>query len=375
MRKTLECVPFAIAAAMLLAGAACSGQPKASEADPSNGAEPRLVKDAAGTEALELSLEKIPGLSIVPVQRVELPATLETTGQVMLDDRRAATIISRVTGRVEDASLSQWDDVRRGQPIVTLYSPDYMTAAAEYLQALATSKLSATPGLSDQSKLTEAIVAAARRKLELLGIEDADIDKIDSPKPTFVMRAPISGTVVQKEVVKGSQVNPGDVLFNLGVTDEVWITADVYESDLARVHEGQSLEAVPLAFPDQTFKGLITRISPSIDPATHTAQIRCQVHNSALRLKPQMLMRVRIVTSAGEALVVPQESLVFETDVYYAFVEIEQNKITRRRVTIASWNEREHARVLTGLEPGQLVIQGESLQVSALWHQAHGESS
>ena len=375
MRRTLECLPFAIAAAMLLAGAACSGQPKASDADPSNGTEPRLVKDADGSEALELSLQKIPGLSVVPVQKVELPATLETTGQVTLDDRRAATIISRVTGRVDDASLSQWDNVRRGQPIVTLYSPDYMTAAAEYLQAVATSQLSATAGLSDQSKLAAAIVAAARRKLELLGIEDADIDKIATPRPTFVMRAPISGTVVQKEVVKGSQVNPGDVLFTLGVTDEVWITADVYESDLARVHEGQALEAVPLAFPDQTFKGVIARSSPNIDPATHTAQIRCQMHNSALRLKPQMLMRVRIVTSAGEALVVPQESLVFETDVYYAFVEIEQNKIIRRKVTIASWNERGHARVLSGLEPGQLVIQGESLQVNALWHQAHGESS
>lgn len=375
MRKRLEWLPFTIGAAMLLAAAGCRGQPKASEADASHGIEPRLVTDAGGMEALELSLEKIPGLSVVPVQRVDLPAILETTGQVTLDDRRSAAIISRVTGRVEDASLSQWDNVSRGQPIVTLYSPDYMTAAAEYLQAVATSQLSAHSGLSDQSKLAEAIVVASRRKLELLGIEDADINKITTPKPTFVMRAPIRGTVVQKEVVKGSQVNPGDVLFSLGVTDEVWITADVYESDLARVHEGQALEAVPLAFPDQTFKGVIARISPNIDQATHTAQIRCQVPNSALRLKPQMLMRVRIVTSAGEALVVPQESLVFETDSYYAFVEFETDKIIRRKVTIASWNERGHARVLTGLEPGQLVIQGESLQVNAVWHQAHGESS
>jgi membrane fusion protein, copper/silver efflux system len=375
MSTRLECLAFTIAAATLLAAAGCSGERQASGAGASNETEPRLVKAANGIEALELRIERIPGLNVVPVKRVELPVTLETTGQVALDDRRAATIISRVTGRVEDASLSQWDNVKRGQPIVTLYSPDYMTAAAEYLQAVATSQLSSHPGLSDKSRLADAIVEAARRKLELLGIEDADIDEIATPKPTFVMRAPISGTVVQREVVKGSQVNPGDVLFSLGVTDEVWITADVYESDLARVHDGQPLEAVPLAFPDEIFKGAIARISPNIDPATHTAQIRCQVHNSALRLKPQMLMRVRIVTSAGEALVVPQESLVFETDSYYAFVELEPDKITRRKVTIASWNERGNARVLTGLESGQLVIQGESLQVDALWHQAHGESS
>jgi multidrug resistance efflux pump len=128
-----------------------------------------------------------------------------------------------------------------------------MTAAAEYLQAIATSHVSAG---SDQSKLAAEIVAAARRKLELLGIEDADIDRIDAAAPTFVMRAPISGTAVEKQVVKGSQVNPGDVLFSLGVMDEVWITADVYESDLARVHDGQYLEAESLAFPDRTFKGV-----------------------------------------------------------------------------------------------------------------------
>lgn len=333
------------------------------------------MKDVDGVEALDFSLEKVPGFSVVTVQRVDLPATLETTGQVTLDDRRMATIISRVTGRVEDVSVSQWDSVKRGETIVTLYSPDYMTAVAEYLQAIATSRVSADPAPSEQSNLSEAIVAAARKKLELLGIEDSDINKIDTAKPTFVMRAPIGGTVVQKEVVKGSQVNPGDVLFSLGVADEVWITADIYESDLARVREGQALEAVPLAFPDQVFKGLVGRVSPNIDPTSHTMQIRCQLQNPELKLKPQMLARVRIVTTPGEALVVPQEAVVFETDGYFAFVEVSPNRFVRRPVKIASWNEQGYARIVSGLAAGERVVHGESIQVNALWHQVHGESS
>jgi membrane fusion protein, copper/silver efflux system len=206
---------------------------EAKEPDP-----PRLVREADGREVLDLGTTKIPGLTITTIKQADLPQTLETTGQVTLDDRRTATIISRVNGRVEDTYVSQWDTVKRGEVIVRLYSPDYMTAAAEYVQAIATSRVSAGPQPSESSKLAADIVAAARRKLELLGIEDVDIDEIDAAKPTFVMRAPISGTAVEKQVVKGSQVNPGDVLFSLGVTDEVWITADVYESDLARVHEG-----------------------------------------------------------------------------------------------------------------------------------------
>ena len=364
-----------IVAVLLVALTGCSGRSQPDEATDSTGAELRLVKTAGDVEALEFSFEKIPGFSVATVQRVDLPVTLETSGLVALDDRRTATIISRVTGRVEDTFVSQWDPVRRGQLIVSLYSPDYMTAAAEYLQAIATARVSVGPGLSEQSTLSKAIVAAARRKLELLGLENADIDRIDTAQPTFVMRAPISGTVVQKEVVKGSQVNPGDVLYTLGVADEVWITADIYESDLARVREGLELEALPVAFPDQVFEGTIARVSPTIDPTSHTAQIRCQVHNPGLRLKPQMLVRVRIVTTPGAALVVPQESLVFETDGYFAFVEVGPNRITRRKVTIASWNERGFARVLTGLEPGERVVLGESMQANALWHQAHGETS
>jgi multidrug efflux pump subunit AcrA (membrane-fusion protein) len=132
---------------------------------------------------------------------------------------------------------------------------------------------------------------------------------------------------------------------------------------------------VPLAFPDRRFKGVVARMSPMIDPATHTAQIRCQVRNPSLELRPQMLMRVRIVTSAGRALVVPQDALVFETDGYYAFVEVEPDRIERRKVAIATWNEAGYARVLDGLVPGERAVQGESIQVNALWKLAHGQSS
>jgi Cu(I)/Ag(I) efflux system membrane fusion protein len=300
---------------------------------------------------------------------------LETSGQVTFDDRRVATIISRVTGRVETVNVSQWDSVKRGQPIVALYSPDFMTAEAEYLQALKTSQLSTQPGLSDHSSLADAMANAARRKLELLGLEPGDIDAIKTPSTTVAVRAPISGMVVEKQVMRGSQVNPGDVLFTLGMLDQVWITADIYESDLARVHVAQALEAVPIAFPNEVFKGVITRVSPNIDANTHTLQIRCQVRNPELRLKPQMLVRVRVVTTPGTALVVPQEALVFETDGYYAFVQVEPDKVTRRRVVVTSWNEQGYARVLSGLSVGEHVIQRESVQANSLWHEAHGESS
>jgi membrane fusion protein, copper/silver efflux system len=363
---------LALLAVALAAGCRTQTDSRAAVPEPTP-FEPQLVKQQGGPELLKLGLQDVPGATLVEVKTVELPGILETSGQVTFDDRRVSTIVSRVQGRIEDTRVSLWDNVRRGERIVSLYSPDFMTAEAELIQAHATDKLSAAPGVGGD--LAESMVSAARRKLELLGMDQADINAITTPNPTVWMRAPISGTVVEKKVTRGAQVNPGDELFSLGTLEDVWITGDLYEDDVARVRVGQQLEAVTTAFPDDVFKGTIARISPNMDPTTHTLQIRCEVKNPAARLKPQMLARIRIVTRPGEALVVPQETLIFETDSYYAFVEVRPGEFEHRKVQIGSWSQQGYARVISGLKAGERVVGGESLQVNALWHEAHGESS
>jgi RND family efflux transporter MFP subunit len=223
--------------------------------------------------------------------------------------------------------------------------------------------------------MTANLKTAAVRKLQLLGFSTSDIAGIKEPTPSVWIRAPISGIIVSKSAVRGAQVNPGDQLFSLATLDRVWITADIYEDDLARVHVGQSLQAVTTAYPDIVFRGVVDRISPSLDPNTHTLQLRCAVMNPGSRLKPQMLARVRLVTRPGGALLVPQKALVFDIDSYYAYVLIAPDRIERRKVTIASWNERGYARIVSGLGLGEQVINSEALQVDSLWHVAHGQSS
>jgi len=363
---------FALA---LLSGSGCQSSPS-SDATPTPAPSiPQLIHQPGSPEMMELKRGEVPGVIMVEVREVDLPAVLETSGQVSFDDRRVSSIVSRVQGRIEQTRVSLWDNVRRGEQIIALYSPDFMTAEAEYLQAKATDKLSVPSANTSGGNLADALVTAARHKLELLGMEEADIAAITMPSPTVWMRAPISGTVVDNKAVRGAAVNPGDVLYSLGTLDHVWITADVYEDDLSRIKAGQQLDAVTTAFPDEVFRGVITRISPNVDPVTHTLQIRCEVANPGFKLKPQMLARVKITTQPGKALVVPQDALVFETDNYYAFVESESNRVERRKVSIASWGQQRYARVVSGLKAGDRVVTGETLQVNALWHEAHGESS
>ena len=328
-----------------------------------------------GVEVIQFNAADVPGLKMVEVQNIEMPGILETSGQITYDDRSVSTIVSRVQGRIEQTRVSLWDNVQRGEKIVALYSPDFMTAESEYLQAHESSTLIAAPGVGGTSDFASALSLAAKRKLQFLGMSDADIKAIKAPDPTVWMRAPISGTVVDNKVQRGAAVNPGDVLFSLGTLDDVWITGDIYEDDLARVRVGQELSAVTTAFPDEVFKGVIARISPNVEPTTHTLQIRCEVKNPGGKLKPQMLAKVSIVTRPGEALVIPQDALVFDIDNYYAFVEVSPGMFEHRKVSIASWSRVGYARVVSGLKAGDRVVSGETLQVNALWHQAHGESS
>jgi Cu(I)/Ag(I) efflux system membrane fusion protein len=333
-------------------------------------AAPQLIEKGDGHSRLVFKPEDFSAFDPAIVKEVELPGVLETTGLVTFDDRLVKSISSRVQGRIEAVNVSLWDTVTAGQPIMTVYSPDFMTAKEEYIQAQSSSTIHGSQDFADMSTW---MLEAAKRKLELLGMQDSDIVIISSATPTVVMRAPISGTVLQNQSMVGQAINPGDMLYQVGTINKVWITADVYEADLAQVRVGQRLEVVTATFPDEVFRGTISRISPSIDPNLHTAQIKCELENPGLKLRPQMLAKVRIITRPGLALVVPQKALTFDGDAYYAFVETGPNTVERRKVDISSWNEQDYARIKSGLRVGDQVIT-EALKVNALWHGTRGES-
>ncbi len=351
-----------IAAGLAIIAAGCRGT-SSDKADPA----PQLVQKG-GQQYLSLPPDETLKAGSILAKEIQLPGVLETTGQVTFDDKKVTTIASRVQGRIEDVRVSLWDNVNQGDRILELYSPDFMLAEEEYIQATKNQKLDS--GFEDVAQM---MLAAARRKLMLLGMQESDIVAISSPSTTIWIRAPRSGTILQNQAVIGANVNVGDTLYQLGTLDRVWITADIYEVDLARVHVGQQLEAVTTTFPDQVFRGQISRISPVIDPNKQTTQIKCEVENPGLKLKPQMLARVKIVTKPGAALVVPQRALVYDGDAYYAFVETEPSLFQRRAIKIGSWNEGGYARVLSGLQPGERVMT-QSLTLNALWHQARGEA-
>ncbi len=383
-RAHLEALSGLIAAwlALSVLGGCDSPAPRQAETKSVPSVMATLVHQADGPELMVIAnLRAVEG-AVDTIRQAPLRSVLEATGQVTFDDKLVSTISSRLSGRIEEMRSSQWEMVRRGELVMKLYSPDYMSAEAEYLAA--TSGASHSGGLGTQTEaygipaglsVSASLKEAAVRKLDLLGLSPADIAAIRTPSPSVWVRAPISGIIVSKNVVRGQAVNPGDQLFALATLERVWITADIHEDDLARVKVGQSLEAVTAAYPGEVFKGTVQRISPALDPTIHTLQLRCQVDNPGALLKPQMLARVRLTNSPRLALVIPQSGLVFDDNGYFAFIVTGADSVERRRIEIADWNEPGYARVLSGIRPGDRFLTTESLKFNALWHAAHGRTS
>jgi membrane fusion protein, copper/silver efflux system len=341
-----------------------------------------LVHQANGPELMVIANAQTEEGAIDTVRQAPLPSVLEATGQVTFDDKLVSTIISRLTGRIEEMQSSQWEMVRRGQLVMKIYSPDYMSAEAEYLAASSTGTQGGGSGTQAEAfgmqaglNMGASLKEAAVRKLDLLGFSPAEIAAIRTASPSVWVRAPISGIIVSKNVVRGQGVNPGDQLLALATLQKVWITADIYQDDLSRVWIGQRLEAVTASYPGVAFKGTVQRISPALDPNIHTLQLRCQVDNPGSMLKPQMLARVSLATPARMALVIPQSALVFDDNGYFAFIVTGADSVERRQVEIAEWSEPGYARVVSGIKPGDRFLTTESLKFNALWHAAHSKTS
>ena len=135
--RTAATSVYALAALLALAmlNGCESSSPGRAAVDAPPAAIPQIVHQSNGEELLRMDPARVPGATLAEVREVELPSVLEANGQVTFDDRRVSSIVSRVAGRIEQVRVSQWDNVHRGEPIVALYSPDFMTAEAEYLQA------------------------------------------------------------------------------------------------------------------------------------------------------------------------------------------------------------------------------------------------
>lgn len=243
---------------------------------------------------------QLAGIGTSEVDCQPFGGTIRTLGTLAVDERRIAHISSRVAGRIEKlyADLTG-GSIAKGAPLAEIYSPDLVSTQQEYLlarQSLDRLQGSGTPQAVAQAK---ELLAATRQRLLLWGITENQIDDIGTegaPQLRVQVYAPIGGVVTQKEVLEGQYVMEGSGLYTVADLSNVWLTAFVYEDDIDRIEVGQPVQVTTSALPGRSFAGKISFIWPTLDQATRTLQLRVDIPNPKLELRPGMYATAVIET-------------------------------------------------------------------------------
>lgn len=276
---------------------------------------PQEQTQEAPTVEIPLDKQQLMGVKTVAVSYLPLQKTLRTVGRVEYDERRLTTVNTKIEGWIERLYVDYTGKyVRKGDPLVAIYSPELLATQREFLNVLSWSRKAKTGDLdgmvvSDAS----ALVDAARQRLKLWDISDAQIRGIEEtgkPIRTLTIFSPVSGFVVQKTALKGSRVMPGEKLFDLADLSSVWILADIYEQDIALIAVDQSVVVALDSFPGRTFTSRVDYVYPTLAGDTRTAKIRLTLPNPGGKLKPQMFAKIEVRIDLGRKLVIPDEAVI-----------------------------------------------------------------
>lgn len=291
--------------------------------------------------------------------------TIRTVGTVTYDETRVREVTVKNQGWVRQLLVDQTGQrVRRGQPLMTLYSPELLAAQEELLSALA-SQRAARQG--EAPHRADYLVEAARRRLALWDVPEARIAQVErtgEPLEALPVPSPVSGFVVDKHVLEGAAVQPGETLYRVADLDRVWLEAQLYESELPLVEVGQEAEVTFPYLPGRTVRGRVSHIHPYLEAATRTGTVRIELPNPDHSLKPDMYANVVFEAERGERLVVPEEAVIYAGPRRVVFVDLGGGRLEPRTVELGV-RSGDVYEVLAGLEPGERVVTSGNFLIAA----------
>ncbi len=260
-------------------------------------------QDGDGPWTLTMAPEavKLAEVATTAVERRSIAMEIPMVGKVALDEKRVSDITAWVSGRIDRLFVDFTGiEVRQGDHMVELYSPELVTAQQELRQA----KRSVDHGPTSLKAAGERRLKAARKKLALLGLADHQIQAIearDNTSDKLTIEAPMSGIVLKRHLNEGAYVQTGSPIYTVADLSRVWIVLEAYESELAWLRYGQAVDFTVEAFPGETFHGRIVFIDPVLDPRTRTVKVRLDVANEDRRLKPDMFVSAKAYAKVDES--------------------------------------------------------------------------
>jgi membrane fusion protein, heavy metal efflux system len=340
--------------------------------NPADGAPPQPQVVPTG-DMSQVTVDKPDLFPLVAADRVDAPAELNVTGAVYPDISREVPAISLANGKVVEIKARLDDNVKKGQLLIKVQSPDITNAYDVYLKAVSdeqmTNKayvrakdlyahgaiaLEILEQAEDAETDNKADLAAAEEQLHNLGVDKND------PHSIVPVYAPISGVIVAQNVTiaaaQGVNLSGSATAFTIADLSVVWIVCDVYENDIPKLQLGQTAKIKINAYPDRPLTGRITDIGPILDPSIRTAKVRIEVPNPGM-LKLGMFVTATFLSKTNEVHpVVPAAAILHLHDREWVFVPAGGNTFKRVEIQAGRMLDGNRQEILTGINPGQQVV-------------------
>ncbi|OGW67185.1 MAG: hypothetical protein A3H49_05350 [Nitrospirae bacterium RIFCSPLOWO2_02_FULL_62_14] len=349
----------------------------------------RASEDASGKKPDELSgssgiVRMTPeaaagaGIAVVPVARSAFRLHRDFSATVQPNENELAEVTTLIRGRVVAVYVDFGQDVDKGTPLALLHSTDLGLAEAAYLKSGAklheavlvyerARDLLQHKAISQaefqrreaEMKTARAEAREARNRLELLGVPQQEIQRLDREqtiRPDVSLRAPFRGRVIMRNLTRGEVVEINQKLFTVANLAEVWVVGNVPEKDVHFIRKDQSVEVRALAYPQEVFAGTITYVADMLDPATRTMRLRVTAPNPQKKLKPEMFASVRVYAPAkADVLTVPLAAVQNGPTGKMVFVQRAPGEFEARAVTPGE-EMGDVVAILEGLREGERVV-------------------
>lgn len=276
--------------------------------------EGKMKEIAPGTLDISPERQQLIGVKIGVVEKKRLEKMIRTAGRVDYDEKRVVIISPKIGGWIE-ALYADFTGalVRKGDPLLTLYSPDLVSTQEEYLLALRAREGLLRSPFPEVAASGHSLADSARERLKLWDISEEQIRALEEtgrPRKTLTLYSPYDGFVVEKTAFRGMNVAPGMPLFKLADLSVVWVYADIYEYELPLIRLGQTATVKLSYLPDAVLTGKAVYIYPALDPKTRTAKVRFEFPNPKGLLKPDMYADISVRIALGERLAVPEGAVI-----------------------------------------------------------------
>lgn len=299
------------------------------------------------------------GVQLATVSSARIKTSVDSVGRVEQPEAQLATVPARVGGRIDKLYVQfTGESVRRGQAVAEIYSPELVASAEEYRLALQNRDHMRGSSQKDAIEGSNALVAASRRRLELWGVSEKQIDAAAAGTSGLhvTIYAPAGGSVVERKVTSGQYVNAGDALFTVADLSTVWVKADIYEFQVSQIRPGQMVEITSDALPDKVLHGRVDFIEPQANPQTRTIPVHVHVPNPAMRLRPGMYVRAKFISPGERETFVVPRSAVLDTGTRKLVYIAKNDGVFEAREIQAGTPSEELYPVLAGLKAGEQVV-------------------